>query len=401
MAILMPTDSHVLAKAVADSLVVGVDDGARDAALFYWQESRACVQAVVAAVSQAGEEPVRSAAEALMKRPQDPCAYSSLVTLLVDRARRAPQSMAPIFAAAWQAETTSRLGYCVGEAYDPNGERLRLQDLVSWVRQHRRPARGSTTQRDRDPHTLVVIPFRDRSVDGFRARNLVASLLALRDQTAVEGTFAVTVVESDDAPRWADVVEPLCDHYIFARRGGDFNKSWTVNVGVVQTPFNPAVVCMLDADVLCDHAFITRNVDRFLRPGTGAHLTYGDMLCLDATASSHAIRERVFAGGGSVNRSGLRGFLVRRPPGACLWVRREVFSRVNGMDERYVGWGGEDNDFLGRVDLAAPVDRYTDELLHLYHPPSSRLDNGRSINAHVPPLSWLPEQSIGALPAHT
>jgi hypothetical protein len=75
-----------------------------------------------------------------------------------------------------------------------------------------------------------------------------------------------------------------------------------------------------------------------------------------------------------------------------------MFHRINGMDERYQGWGGEDIDFNHRFGFDAAYDSYDDTLLHLRHPASSALrEDGELINAHIPPLSWRPDGPIGQL----
>jgi hypothetical protein len=79
-----------------------------------------------------------------------------------------------------------------------------------------------------------------------------------------------------------------------------------------------------------------------------------------------------------------------------VWVRTAAFHRIGGMDERFEGWGGEDNDFAYRFDILNTLDSYNDLLLHMYHPASSRED-GELTSAAVPPLSWSPEQPIGRL----
>src|SRR5690606_9056344 len=103
-------------------------------------------------------------------------------------------------------------------------------------------------------------------------RNLLACLQALRDQSFPRSGYLVTVVESDDRPRWREVITAYADHYLFAPKPGAFNKSWAVNAGVVHSPGKPQVICILDADVLSDREFIARNVARFQRPGTAGHL---------------------------------------------------------------------------------------------------------------------------------
>ena len=243
---------------------------------------------------------------------------------------------------------------------------------------------------------LIVIPFQDRGTQRHRLRNLLACLLALRDQSSPRERYQVTVVESDERERWGEAIRPWADHYRFAAKPGPFNKSWTVNVGVRHSPGRPEVICILDADVLVDREFVARNAARFQRPGTGGHLTYRNMLSLDEPATGHAIRDRVQRGYAEADPAYFRGFLLRRPPGCCLWVRSAAYERIGGMDERYEGWGGEDYDFLHRLDLETPLDNYDDWLLHMHHPPSAfiREDGGL---VSIPPLSWAPTEPIGRL----
>jgi hypothetical protein len=389
MPLLTPTEPDTRARAVTDSLVVAVDEGARRSGLSYWYRSRPWVGAVVDAIGKVADSQVSSAAERLLAAPADPAVYWNLRRLLANRTDDA--ELADLFAVAWQAECNSRIGYHLGEAYRPDEPDITAAELET-------SAPGQPVPEGAPPPpVLIVVPFRDRKPEGRRARNLLACLRALRDQDYPRERFQVTVVETDVEPRWRDVVAPYCDRYVFAQRTGSFNKSWTVNVGVVQTGDGAEIVCILDADILCDRQFLARNVSRFQEPGTGGHLTYRDMFCLDPAASAYAIRGRVLEGQPDVSSDRLRGFLLRRPPGACVWARAELYLRVGGMDERYEGWGGEDNDFAYRFELEAPFDVYRDDLLHMSHPPSSIMVNGGGINDHIPPLSWPHGAAIGRL----
>jgi GT2 family glycosyltransferase len=79
-----------------------------------------------------------------------------------------------------------------------------------------------------------------------------------------------------------------------------------------------------------------------------------------------------------------------------VWVRTSAFHRIGGMDERFQGWGGEDNDFAYRMDTHSAFDQYRDPLLHMYHPSSAVLrEDGQLINAHIPALTWGPGHDIG------
>jgi N-terminal domain of galactosyltransferase/Glycosyl transferase family 2 len=410
MSLMMPVDRAILATAVADSLVVAADPGARAASIVFWTMARPWTGAVVEAVLAARDDEVRCAGKRLLDDPASAAGYAALRSALLrrdDQARnnrardnqardnqarddRDPE-LAAIFRAAWDAECNCRVGYHLGSLHTPDSATVTAGELAGL-------AGGSPLAGHQDAEVLVVIPFRDASTGGRRLRNLIACLLSLRDQSYPRERYRVTVVETDEEPRWREQVTRFADRYLFARNPGAFNKSWAVNAGVMNTPGQAEVLCILDGDVLADRDFIARNAGRFLRPGTGGHLTYRNMLCLDEGASSWAIRERLVARAALPDPDHLRGFLLRRPPGCCVWVRHAAFLRVGGMDERYEGWGGEDYDFAQRYDLAAPFDIYDDWLFHLYHLPSARLtEDGKQLNAHIPGLSWRPAEPIGRL----
>lgn len=386
MSILKPAGRDVLATAVVDSIVVASDPRARSSSAYFWDRGRPWTGAVVQAVMNSEDPLIRSLGQELMADPTDPGHYFDLRSALMTTDAN---SAAKIYDLAWRAECNSRLGYQLGRHYDRTEPTVRPAELLALPP-------GTPLASPAQAEVLIVIPFQDRSADRSRLRNLLACLLALRDQSCPRERYQVTVVEADEAERWSEVIRPRADHYMFGAKPGPFNKSWTVNVGVTHTPGQPDVICILDADVLVDREFVERNAARFRRPGTGGHLTYRNMLSLDEPATSHAIRERVERREPEADPDHFRGFLLRRPPGCCVWLRSEAFERICGMDERYEGWGGEDYDFLHRLDLDAPLDNYDDWLLHMHHPPSAfiREDGGL---VDIPPLSWHPTDPIGRL----
>ncbi|MGI5212755.1 glycosyltransferase [Plantactinospora sp. CA-290183] len=388
---LRPSDPEVLATAVADSLVVAVDPDAPRSCLFYWENARPWLTAVVDGVRKSRDDEIRSIGERLLENPADPAHHRSLRQALVARGNDDPAT-AELFEAAWQAECNNRLGYHLGPRYADDGADPVTPDELKALAPSTRPAAGA------DAEILVVIPFRDRDTREARLRNLLACLHTLHDQSYARERYRVVVVETDDRPRFSEVIRPHVDDYIFAPKADTFNKSWAVNVGVVNAARAAEVICILDADVLTDRDFIARNAARFQRPGTAGHLTYRNMFSLSETATSNAIRQRVLGGAGQADPDTLRGFLLRRPPGCCLWVRTGAFHLIGGMDERYEGWGGEDNDFVYRMDFNAAFDSYDDWLLHMAHPPSSLLmEDGELVNAHIPGLSWRPDGPIGRI----
>lgn len=388
MSLVKPADRDVLATAAVDSIVVASDRSARSSSAYFWDRGRAWTGAVVEAVINSEDPAIRSLGQDLVADPTDPARYFALRSALMN-ADMDSSAVAAVYDLAWQAECNSRLGYQLGRHYDRGEPQVPADELQNLPPG---PPLGDAAEAE----VLIVIPFQDRGAGRHRLRNLLACLLSLRDQSCPRERYQVTVVETDEVARWSEVIRPRADHYIFAPKPGAFNKSWTVNVGVAHSPGQHEVICILDADVLVDREFVERNAARFQRPGTGGHLTYRNMLCLDPPATSHAIRERLRRREPEASPEHFRGFLLRRPPGCCVWVRSEAFSRIGGMDERYEGWGGEDYDFLHRLDLDTPLDCYDDWLLHMHHPPSAfiREDGGL---VDIPPLSWHPTQPIGRL----
>lgn len=391
---LRPRDPEVLATAVVDSVVVAADPDARRASLLYWEWAQPWTEGVVAALRKAEDPEIRSLGERLIEDPTVSEHYHRLRTALIEQA--ALPTTAPLFEAAWDAECNSRIAFHLG------GQLVRDAEPVSAEELQALPA-GPGLPPGADPEVLIVVPFRDRDTGGARLRNLLACLHALRDQSFPRDRYQVTVVESDDHPRHREAILPLADHYVFAPKAGAFNKSWTVNAGVMHTPGRNEVLCILDGDVLADRDFVARNAERFTSPGVGGHLPYRKMSILDGPTTAWAIRERVQRHSPQPAPEHLRVYQLRRPPGCCVWVRTPVFRRIGGMNEQFEGWGYEDTDFLYRYDTTAPFFNHDDWLLHMQHPPAGFVkdENGEPVNARVPVGTWRPEEPIGRLDRFT
>ncbi len=390
----MPDDTAVLSRAVADSLVIAVDDEAAEAAVIFWHRSRPFTLPVVEALDAVPDEDLLKACQRLRSDTHSASAYAEVISRLEALARTRRDILDDVFARAWTAVGNCRLGFHMGPRYRQRGEApVALRDLMAAGPSTTASASTGTT--DGAPAATVVVPFRDNTGAGQRIRNVVACLRALNDQSATRGSYRTVLVESDEAPRWRKVLEPLCDRYVFAPKGDKFNKSWTVNVGVRAAQPDYDVLCILDADALPDRDFVARNLKRFAVPGAQALLPYRDALFLDEPSTRVALRDRVLDGREDAGWERLRGFLVRRNPGLCFWIRDHIFRSLGGLDERFEGWGGEDTDFALRVSVKAALDRYDDRIVHLHHPSASAAVDGWITNAHIPMMSWPSDADFG------
>ncbi|GAA1965077.1 glycosyltransferase [Kitasatospora viridis] len=364
-----------LAARLAAYVVLAHDPAVPQIAADYWElseESYHATDRLVAELVARADPAAQAAYRELVAAPTEPGRQFALRHRLRELLAREPERAAGLRAAVAGADERIWIDYHLGEAVEQP------------------PAAAPA------PDVQVVIPFRDRE-HGLRTRNLLACLRALADQRG-DAVVHVTVVEADAVPRSRELLDSMADEYLFARKDGLFNKSWTVNVGVVATARPAPVVCVLDADILVERDFVERNLRRLREGAHGAHLPFRWSLSLDEASTRRAIARRTRAGAAEVPGSVLRGLLLREPPGGCVWVRSAVFHAVGGFDERYEGWGGEDDDVVARLDRAAGVARFDDELLHLDHPrPAMTRDTGVPFNAHLEPLSWTPEHGYGDL----
>lgn len=204
----------------------------------------------------------------------------------------------------------------------------------------------------------VVVPFRCRGPDESRLKNLLGILRALKTQDLHRNKYRIIVVEQDDLPRHEHRLVALCDTYVHQPFGGPFSRARALNCGVAAG--DGGTLCLLDGDILPDRHFLGRCLSQ-IDTEQPAILPYTDMFCLDEESSRAAL------GGALSPGDPVCGYLIRHPPGACLWVTREAFLRAGQFDERFVGWGGEDREFYNRLASIVTIARHDDLLVHLLH----------------------------------
>jgi len=385
-----PRDPEGAGRRLADYVVLGTSPDVPLVAADYWELSVASYRTVQAAVTGlvAGRPDADQALRRLSHAPHDEAAYRDLAAALGRILAEQPGAQASVAALLNEADPAIWIDHVIGDEFSPQADPCDLGTL----RRLPAPRPGRAMAAPAPVAVNVVIPFRDREPGG-RSRNLLACLRSLADQDLPRDQYRVTVVETDDAPRGADLVAGLADRYLFGCNPGVFSKSWAVNLGLRDGAVPGAeagLTCVLDADILIERTFVRINAARFAA-GHDAHLPYLHMYSLDGPSSDRAIRARLGLGRGprtsgaaTVDPAGLRGLLLRDTPGACLWARTAALCRIGGFDERFEGWGGEDDDVVFRLRENCELVRFGDQLLHLSHPrPVMLRDDGALFNAHL------------------
>ena len=222
--------------------------------------------------------------------------------------------------------------------------------------------------------TSYIITYRAAD-DPARRANLEAVLAWLKLQPLAQ----VIVVEQDVAPTLGDLAIFPTLRRLFAYNPGPFNKSWGFNVGVRAS--TGSLLAFGDADVLCRAlpAAVTaaRSGAPVVRAFSAAvdlddaesEMLRGDLSCLGDPSFGAAATDRKQSG--------------EIPPlcGGLVIFQRQFLVLLGGWDERFLGWGGEDNAMDIKVQRAGLRGATFSESpgFHLAHRRATR-------NIHTDPL---------------
>jgi len=177
----------------------------------------------------------------------------------------------------------------------------------------------------------------------------------------------IILVEQDVAPSLGDLPGLPGLRSLFAYNPGAFRKSWGFNIGARVAA--GSVLAFGDADVICGSlpAAIAH-----CRSGVPVVRPFNGIRDLDQ-AQSAVVRDDLSAlrDPGFGKRPANRAAAGEVPPicGALILFRREFFSVLGGWDERFVGWGGEDDAMdikIRRARIDPAVLNATDGF-HLWH----------------------------------
>jgi hypothetical protein len=209
-----------------------------------------------------------------------------------------------------------------------------------------------------------LITYRE-SGSSERRENLLAVLRWLAQWPELQ----VVVVEQDSVPR---LDRGIVGHggVRFAYNPGPFNKAWGLNVAASLT--QRPLLAIADADLVVPHA-LPEAAERCAQ----GHAIKPYRTIVDLTAAETA---RV--------RGGEWSFAPARAPnaprnresqgehvvfaGGLFVIRRDTYIRLGGFDERFLGWGGEDDAMTLKLQRARiALSEIGDEpALHLWHPRS-------------------------------
>ena len=208
------------------------------------------------------------------------------------------------------------------------------------------------------PDVSFVIPFRGKD----RLPLLKATISTILSQNDVN-IECIIIEQSTDRIIDNLPIEVRYIHLPNEHNQTSWQKSWVYNVGVVEAK-SDIVVCH-DADLLVPNQYASEILRFFNNNSLDVLHLQRFLFCLPKNATEHTINFHEITCLSPPER-------VRQNwQGGTVAIRKKAFFSIGGFDERFVGWGGEDNEFFDRCRLLNAYRFGYLPFIHLWHPPQN------------------------------
>ncbi len=201
-----------------------------------------------------------------------------------------------------------------------------------------------------------------RESDLARRQNLDYILTLLRSDPTLE----VVLVEQDSTAH-LELADTADLKYLFVENDGPFNKSWGLNLAAKMATCDRLIFA--DADILLSAHALDEMV-MCMDKGADAINPYNRLVDLSEDESkqllSHALEVQIDRLETQLNRKA-KG---QHPPfcGGAYAITRKLYEQCGGMDERFEGWGGEDDAMSKRLAYHAKnMHSLNQTAYHLWH----------------------------------
>jgi Glycosyltransferase like family 2 len=174
---------------------------------------------------------------------------------------------------------------------------------------------------------------------------------------------------------------------IIASDGNDpYSKSAAINKAVKKA--NTEFTAIVDADILCPKNAILSGLK--LLEYFPLILPFNNVCDLSRLLSEKLYEKPNF----SLNTSMLHGKNRHNkksvPVGGINLINKTCFMKIKGFDERFIGWGGEDDSFVAACDtICGPHKRLIGDVYHLWHPSIKAKGNPYYSKNHLLTLEYF------------
>ncbi|MGM0839110.1 MAG: galactosyltransferase-related protein [Bacillota bacterium] len=167
---------------------------------------------------------------------------------------------------------------------------------------------------------------------------------------------------------------------IIASNGNDhYSKSSAINKAVKKT--KTEFIAIIDADILCPKSAMLSGLK--LLESFPLLLPYNNVCDLSRHMSEVLYDKHYYSLSTSMLHGKNRHNKKSVPVGGINLINKTCFMKIKGFDERFIGWGGEDDAFVAASDtICGPHKRLTGNIYHLWHPPKKAKTNPYYSNNH-------------------
>lgn len=217
--------------------------------------------------------------------------------------------------------------------------------------------------------------------DGERLENLLFTIKYISQIDLIDEIIIVEQSNSDSVLSKLNLPQK-CKHIFLSHSFNWFyNRSWGFNVGYRHSLGDYLIFS--DNDIFMNLEDLTSS----LKDCKNYDAVNPYSKIIDTTSSeAKAIIETGIAN--VTNRSSRGG--VNFAGGMCMFSR-SAFEQIGGWDERFVGWGGEDEALCHKISKILQKDRYKTldfTSFHLYHARSHMIKKGHNRSYRKGLLSW-------------
>ncbi|HYP03416.1 MAG TPA: galactosyltransferase-related protein, partial [Cyanobium sp.] len=201
------------------------------------------------------------------------------------------------------------------------------------------------------------------------------------------------VIEQDSTSRIGGALPSWVRHVHAPLKAPDapYNRSHTFNVGAQHALGR--VLLLHDNDMLVPTGYGRRLLDRI---GRGYDVVNPKRFIFYL---SRGHSEMLLAGLAGFDSHPAEAIVQNLEAGGSMAITKQAYAEIGGMDEGFVGWGGEDNEFWDRC-LTRPTWTWGYEpIVHLWHPSQplkGQADNPNLVRCRLV-MEQSPEQRIVAL----
>jgi hypothetical protein len=245
------------------------------------------------------------------------------------------------------------------------GARLLQKCLAEWPIRFADPSRFGPPQAGTSPRISFILPVGGGSARIPQFRLSAASLLA-----QVDCPLEIIVVEySVKSCFGAEVPKGCTYHHLPAAPQVDgYNKSAAMNAGVRLAKAD--VVVLLDADMVVPERLAAWLTERFDHHPDLAAMRFARLIFYVGEADSREMDPE-----GALRVPKQIKFVNQNTP-MPLAVRKSAYEEIGGHDEAFVGWGGEDIEFLSRLRTLRCSEGGRVPIVHIWHPSAPQKANG-------------------------